>query len=153
VTELRVARNRLVGIALGLVVFGIIDTQLWPVRAGATILPTLATALRLLARLTRLPGQGVTPAGLLREADNGRVQISQAFDTVRQRLEETKFEPSRVDHDVIAQLMAEAHAVFLTLLAVVHHRAAAHPTVVLQAIHDHLDGLNTGATRLLVPAP
>jgi multidrug resistance protein MdtO len=143
VTELRVARNRLVGIALGLVVFGIIDTQLWPVRAGATILPTVATALRLLARLARLPGLPVAPARLLSEADNLRVQISQVFDTVRQRLEETKFEPGRVDHDVIAQLMAEAHAVFLTLLAVVHQRAAAHPPVVLQAVYDNLDGLTT----------
>ncbi len=143
VTELRVARNRLMGIALGLVVFGVIDTQLWPVRAGATILPTLATALRLLARLARLPGQPVAPARLLSEADNLRVQIYQAFDTVRQRLEETKFEPGRVDHDVMAQLMAEAHAVFLTLLAVVHHRAAARPPVMLQAIHDRLDGLTT----------
>jgi multidrug resistance protein MdtO len=143
VTELRLARNRLVGIALGLVVFGIIDTQLWPVRAGATILPTLATALRLLACLARLPGQPVAPARLLSEADNLRVQISQAFDTVRQRLEETKFEPGRVEHDVMAQLMADAHAVFLTLLAVVHHRAAARPTGVLQAIHNRLDGLTT----------
>src|SRR5262252_8223173 len=143
VTELRLARNRLVGIALGLVVFGIIDTQLWPVRAGATILPTLATALRLLARLARLPGQPVAPARLLSEADNLRVQISQAFDTVRQRLEETKFEPGRVEHDVMAQLMADAHAVFVTLLAIIHQRAAARPTGVLQAIHNRLDGLNT----------
>jgi multidrug resistance protein MdtO len=147
VTELRVARNRLVGIALGLVVFGIIDMQLWPVRAGATILPTLATALRLLARLARLPGLPVAPARLLSEADNLRVQISQVFDTVRQRLEETKFEPSRVDYDVMAQLMADAHAVFLTLLAVVHHRAAARPPVMLQAIHDHLDGLTTAVAE------
>src|SRR5262249_11696735 len=147
VTELRLARNRLVGIALGLVVFGIIDTQLWPVRAGATILPTLATALRLLARLVRLPGQPVEPARLLSEAANLRVQISQVFDTVRQRLEETKFEPGRVEHDVMAQLMAEAHAVFLTLLAVVHHRAAARPTGVLQAIHNRLDGLNTAVAE------
>ena len=146
-TDFRVARNRLVGIALGLVVFGVIDTQLWPVRAGATILPTVATALRLLARLTRLPGQDVTPAGLLREADNVRVQISQTFDTVRQRLEETTFEPGRVDHDVIAQLMADAHAVFLTLLAVVHQRTAAHPTVVLQAVYDNLDGLTTAVAE------
>jgi multidrug resistance protein MdtO len=143
VTELRVARNRLVGIALGLVVFGIIDTQLWPVRAGATILPTLANTLRLLARLARLPSQPVAPAGLLRDANNLRVQIYQAFDTVRQRLEETKFELGGTDHDVIARLMTEAHAVFLTLLAVVHHRAATRPTVMLDAIHDRLHGLQT----------
>ncbi len=147
VTELRLARNRLVGIALGLVVFGVIDTQLWPVRAGATILPTLATALRLLARLARLPGQPVAPARLLSEADNLRVQIYQAFDTVRQRLEETKFEPGGADHDGMAQLMAEAHAVFLTLLAVVHHHAAARPPVMLQAVHDSLDGLNTAVAE------
>src|SRR5262249_61584695 len=106
VTELRLARNRLVGIALGLVVFGVIDTYLWPVRAGATLLPTLANTLRLLARLARLPGQPVAPARLLSEADNLRVQISQAFDTVRQRLEGTKFEPDGADHAVMAQLMA-----------------------------------------------
>src|SRR5262249_14952196 len=86
VSDFRVARNRLVGIALGLVVFGLIDTQLWPVRAGATILPTLATALRLLARLARLSGQPVAPARLLRASANLRVQISPAFDSVRPRL-------------------------------------------------------------------
>jgi multidrug resistance protein MdtO len=147
VTELRLARNRLVGIALGLVVFGVIDTQLWPVRAGATILPTLATTLRLLARLARLPGQPVEPAGLLSEADTVRVQIYQAFDTGRQRLEETKFEPGRVDHDVMAQLMAEAHGVFLTLLAVVHHCAAARPPGMPQAVRDRLDGLKTAVAE------
>ena len=47
----------------------------------------------------------------------------------------------------MAQLMADAHAVFLTLLAGVHHRAAARPTVVLQAIHDRLDGLNTAVAE------
>ena len=33
------------------------------------------------------------------------------------------------------------------LLAVVHHRAAARPTVVLQAIYNHLDGLNTAVAE------
>src|SRR5215471_13715161 len=143
VTDFRVARNRLVGIALGLVVFGIIDTQLWPVRAGATILPTLATALRLLARLARLPVQPVASAGLLSEADNVRVQIYQAFDTVRQRLEETRFEPGGVDHDGIAQLMANTHAVFLTLLAVVHHQAAAGSLVLPPVVQTAVDGFHT----------
>jgi uncharacterized membrane protein YccC len=143
VTDFRVARNRLVGIALGLVVFGVIDTQLWPVRAGASILPTLANTLRLLARLARLPGQLVVPAELLRDADNLRVQISHAFDTVRQRLEEAKFEPGGADHDGIAQLMADTHAVFLTLLAVVHHLAAAGPMVMPQAVQTAVDGVHT----------
>src|SRR5262249_14083842 len=147
VTELRLARNRLVGIALGLVVFGVIDTYLWPVRAGATLLPTLANTLRLLPGVARPPAPPVGPARLLREADNPRVQIYQAFDPVRQRLEETKFEPDGADHAVMAQLMAEAHAVFLTLLAVVHHRAAARPTGVLQAIHNRLDSLNTAVAE------
>jgi multidrug resistance protein MdtO len=143
VTDVRVARNRLVGIALGLVVFGVIDTQLWPVRAGATILPTLATALRLLARLARLSGQPVAPAGLLREADNVRVQICQAFDTVRQRLEETTFEAGGMDHDSLTRLMADTHAVFLTLLAVVHHRAAAGSLVLPPAVQTAVDGFHT----------
>src|SRR5262249_13274159 len=147
VTELRVARNRLVGIALGLVVFGLIDTQLWPVRAGATILPTLATTLRLLARLARLSGQPVEPAGLLREADTVRVQISQALDTVRQRLEETKFELEAVDHDGLPQLLADTPRVSLPLLPVVHHCAAARPMDMPQAVHDGLDGLNTAVAE------
>src|SRR5262245_56919793 len=43
--------------------------------------------------------------------------------------------------------MAEAHAVFLTLLAVVHHRAAAGPMVLPQAVHDSLDSLNTAVAE------
>src|SRR5262249_40724320 len=143
VTELRVARNRLVGIALGLVVFGLIDTQLWPVRAGATILPTLATALRLLARLARLSGQPVAPAGLLSDADSVRVQVYQALDTVRQRLEETKFELEAVDHDGLAQLLADTHAVSLTLLAVVHHRAAVGALALSPAVQTAVEGFQT----------
>src|SRR5260221_10819687 len=54
-TELRVVRDRFVGIALGLIVFGIINSQLWPVSALETIRAKLASILHLLAHLARLP--------------------------------------------------------------------------------------------------
>ena len=60
-TELKVIKNRLLGIALGLLVFGWIDTQLWPVRAAARVRPSFAHALRSMADLARLPSQGGDP--------------------------------------------------------------------------------------------
>jgi multidrug resistance protein MdtO len=59
-TELRVVRDRLIGIALGLVVFGIINSRLWPVTALETTRAKLASVLRSLAKLAGLPDAGVS---------------------------------------------------------------------------------------------
>jgi multidrug resistance protein MdtO len=124
-TELKVVKDRLIGIALGLLVFELIDTQLWPVRAAARVRPSFANALRSMADLARLPSQDEDPAVVLSRAYALRLKIYQGFATVQQLVAETTFEPGAAERDVILQLLAEAQAAFLVLLALVQDRADA----------------------------
>ena len=92
-TELKVVKDRLIGIALGLLVFGLIDTHLWPVRAAARVRPSFANALRSMADLARLSSQDEDPAMVLSRAYALRLKIYQGFGTVQQLVAETMFEP------------------------------------------------------------
>jgi multidrug resistance protein MdtO len=124
-TELKVVKDRLIGIALGLLVFGLIDTQLWPVRAAARVRPSFANALRSMADLARLPSQNGDPAMVLSRAYTLRLNIYQGFATVQQLVAETTFEPGAAEREAMLQLLAEAQAAFLVLLALVQDRADA----------------------------
>ena len=126
-TELKVVKDRLIGIALGLLVFGLIDTQLWPVRAAARVRPSFANALRSMADLARLPSQDEDPAMVLSRAYALRLKIYQGFATVQQLVAETMFEPGAAERDVILQLLAEAQAAFLVLLALVQDQRRCRP--------------------------
>jgi multidrug resistance protein MdtO len=124
-TELKVVKDRLIGIALGLLVFGLIDTQLWPVRAAARVRPSFANALRSMAELARLPSQGGDPDMIRSRAYALRLKIYQGFGTVQQLVAETMFEPGAAKREVMLQLLAEAQAAFLVLLALVQDRSDA----------------------------
>jgi hypothetical protein len=54
-----------------------------------------------------------------------RLKIYQGFDTVQQLVAETTFEPGAAEREVMLQLLAEAQAAFLVLLALVQDRADA----------------------------
>src|SRR5262245_2072646 len=114
-----------IGIALGLLVFGWIDTQLWPVRAVARVRPSLAKALRSMADLARLPSHAGDPDVIRSQADALRLHIYEGFATVQQLVAETRFEPGAAAREVMRHLLAEAQAALLVLLALVHDRADA----------------------------
>ena len=78
-TELKVARDRLIGIALGLVVFGLINSQLWPVRALETLRAKLSDVFHQLARLAGLPDEGESPLPRMAEAYNLRLKALSGF--------------------------------------------------------------------------
>ncbi len=92
VTELTVARDRLVGIAFGLVVFGILEHVLWPVRASDRRQQRFADVLRSLAALARLGARDRAGAGRDRELDDMRRRIAQDLGETQRLLEESKFE-------------------------------------------------------------
>ena len=79
VTELKVARDRLVGIAFGLVVFGILEHFLWPVRASDRRQQRFADVLRCprRARAPQRPGAHRVRAGIA-SSDDTRRRISAA---------------------------------------------------------------------------
>src|SRR5262249_38627500 len=83
-TELRVVRDRLIGILLGLAVFGLINNKLWPVKALGGTRAKLASALRALAKLAGLPDETKELTSRLAEAYALRLQAYQDFLAVHQ---------------------------------------------------------------------
>ena len=81
-TSLAVARDRVVGVLLGLIMMWLVFDQLWSVSAGAEMKKTFVSSLRLMAELARdpLPGEGkpaIDRSYALRETINAN------FDTER----------------------------------------------------------------------
>ena len=133
-TELRVVRDRLIGILLGLTVFGLINSQLWPVKALETTRAKLASALRTLAKLAGLPDEAKDPAPQLAEAYELRLQAYQDFGAVSQLLEGAKFEPGAALRRNLEEISTTAQTLFLYLLAIIQHRPDLRPEAVPEAL-------------------
>jgi multidrug resistance protein MdtO len=144
-----VVRDRLIGIALGLIVFGLLEHVLWPVRAADRMRERLADVLHSLAALARACA---APGGLRsREVDAQRRLISEQVADVQGFIESSKFEPDARDTAAIQRMTGDAQAVFLVLLAIARHQdvlpEAARTTAqrvptdaasVLDALADHM---------------
>jgi multidrug resistance protein MdtO len=114
-----VVRDRLIGVAFGLIVFGLLEHVLWPVRAADRMRERLADVFRSLAALALAcasPG-GLRPA----EVDAQRRLISQQVSDVQGFVESSKFELDGRGAKAIEQLLGDAQSVFLILLAIAHH--------------------------------
>jgi multidrug resistance protein MdtO len=128
-TEVRVARDRLIGIALGLLVFGTINSRLWPVTALGTMRAKLASVLRTLAQLARLPDES-DHAPQLTEAYGLRLRVYQDFGTVRELLESSKFESGAERREQLEAIRDGAQTLFLHQLAIIQHRSDLRPSSV-----------------------
>jgi plasmid stabilization system protein ParE len=117
-----VARDRIVGIAFGLLVFGILERLLWPVRADERRQQRFADVLRSLAALVRLGARSRTDTGPDRELDDLRRRVAQGLSVTQRLLEESKFELDAGDLDVFQQRIGDAHTIFLVLLSVAYQR-------------------------------
>jgi hypothetical protein len=129
-TELKVARDRLIGIALGLLVFGVINSRLWPVSALQTMRTKLSDVFRQLARLAGLPDEGQNPAPRLAEAYHLRLNIYQDFTVVDEMLEGSKFESGAELRQKLEALGGKSKTLLLHLLAVIQHRPDLRPEAV-----------------------
>ncbi len=113
--NLTVLRDRLMGVALGLIVFGIVEHMLWPVRAADRMRERLADVLRSLAGLARMcAGRERTAAG---DVDAQRRLISQQVADVQGFVESSKFEFAGSSAD-IERLTGDAQSIFLVLLTI-----------------------------------
>ena len=128
-TELRVARDRLIGITLGLVVFGVVNRRLWPVTALATMRAKLADVLRTLTQLANLPDEQ-DHAPRLTEAYALRLRVCQDFGAIREFLESSKFEPGAERRERLATIRDATQALFMHQLAIIQHRSDLRPSAV-----------------------
>jgi len=134
-----VVRDRLIGVFFGLVVFGVVEHLLWPVRAHEALRARLAEALRLLADLARTrttrPGAVETAATV----DAWRRRISQKIEDVQTLIESCKFEPGTLDLDALQRRTGGAQVVFVLLLALARHAPTSDLPRVAQARAFELD--------------
>ena len=124
VTSLTVARDRLVGIAFGLVVFGILEHVLWPVRASDLRQQRLAAVFRSLAALARLGSRDRSSAGPDHELDEMRRRITQDLAETQRLLEESKFELQAGESAAFPRSVGDAQVAFLLLLSLAYQRRA-----------------------------
>lgn len=117
-TELRVARDRMIGIAFGLLVFGFINSRLWPVRALQTLRAKLSDVCHQLALLANPPQEGENRALQTAEAYNLRLKIYEDFSVVGEMLESSKFEGGAETRRKLAAFSDDAKVLFLRLLCI-----------------------------------
>jgi plasmid stabilization system protein ParE len=111
---------------LGLLVFGLLEHVLWPVRAADRMRARLADVLSSLAGLARAC---VSPGGLHSgEVDARRRLISEQVADVQGFIEASKFEPGAAGVVAIQRLIGDAQTVFLVLLAIARQQGALPPT-------------------------
>ena len=131
-----VIRDRLIGVAFGLIVFGIVEHVLWPVRAADRMHARLADVIRSLAAFARVASQ--PPADI----DARRQLIAQQVTDVQGFIESSKFEAGAgaADAQAVERRTADAQSVFLILLAIGRGAAAAvTPPEVVRAAMRRVD--------------
>src|SRR5882724_2995798 len=148
-TELRVVRDRFVGIALGLTVFGFINSRLWPVSALKTMRAKLADILHLLARLASLPDADISPAPSLAEAYALRLQAYKDFATVAELQEGSKFEPGAEARKRLETASEKMKALLLYLLGIIQHRPDLRPDRVPAPLREASARFRTSLANML----
>ena len=144
-TELRVVRDRLVGILLGLAVFGLINNKLWPVKALDRTRAKLASALRTLAKLVGLPDETKDLTPRLVEAYDLRLQAYEELRAVHELIEGAKFEPGQEFRHKLEEISSAAQRLLLYLLAIIQHRPDLRP----EAVPERLRMANSRFRALL----
>jgi len=131
-----VVRDRLIGVAFGLIVFGIVEHVVWPARAADRMHARLADVFRSLAAFARALSQ---PPG---DVDARRRLISQQVTDVQGFIESSKFESGTGagDAQTVERRTADAQTVFLVLLAIAREAtSAARPPEALHTATIRVD--------------
>ena len=161
-TSATVVRDRLIGVFFGLLVFGIVEQLLWPVRAQDALRARLAEMLRLLAELARSRTSDKNPTVIVDEVDSWRRRISQKVEDTQGLIESSKFESGDLDVDEIQKRTGDGQLVFVLLLSLARQgQDIAEPSMFRTAevdldrkIATALEALamrTTGSAELTVP--
>jgi multidrug resistance protein MdtO len=126
-TSLSIARDRVVGVLLGLLMMWLVFDQLWGASAAAGMKRTIASTLRLLAQLAKEPLPGESRLAIDRSAAL-RETINANFDQARALADGVLFEfgPSRQQdlalRNRIRQWQPQLRTLFVTEIALLKYR-------------------------------
>ena len=118
-----VVRDRLIGVFFGLIVFGVVEHLLWPVRAQDALRARLAELLHLLADLARSGRSDSTPTAIAGEVDSWRRRISQKVEETQGLIESSKFESGDLEVNEIQKRTGDGQLVFILLLSLARDTA------------------------------
>jgi len=107
----------LIGVFFGLIVFGVVEHLLWPVRAQDALRARLAEMLHLLAELARSRTSDKAPTVIADDVDSWRQRISQKVRDVQGLIESSKFESGNLEVDEIQKRTGDGQLVFVLLLS------------------------------------
>jgi len=149
-TSLEVARDRLIGIALGLTVLWIVETQLWPVRANEQLCAAFAATLRGLAKLVPRvrPGDEQSSPSL----EPVRPEVQEQLTRVGTLLEESRFEPRAPERDLVQHSLPDVQGAFLALLSLGRERARGRSGTAAESFRTAEARLNEAALTALEAA-
>jgi len=154
-TNLEPARDRVIGVLLGIIIAGLVYGLSGPVLAGTEMRRAFATALRSLAGLSHVGLRGEPTAATIAPARGWRWKVYQDLTTTLRLQDESKLEWSvrrahaEAERERIARLAADTLDVFLTLLAVVRHRLDVDLTGMPPAVWARFQALAREVTVLL----
>jgi multidrug resistance protein MdtO len=150
-TDLVPARDRVIGVLLGIgVSLLVFNLSGGTVLAGVAMRRSLASALHSLARLARVGLRDDPSAATVKPARGWRWKVYQELTTTLRLHDESKFEwgaglaDAEAERASIARLAADAQAIFLALLALVHHRLSVDLAAIPSALHSEFQLLAQG---------
>ena len=126
----------MIGVFFGLIVFGIVEHLLWPVRARDALRARLTEMLRLLADLARsattrekrlqssiLDHQSSADVSMAtNDVDSWRRRISQKVEEIQGHIESSKFESGDFRISEIQKITGDAQIVFILMLSLARQR-------------------------------
>lgn len=148
-TDLIPARDRVLGILVGVLVMLLVNTALWPARARLAMWSPLARAIRALAELAQyapqLRGYGsqLQRAVRLRSAVYG--ELAAALRLSAEAAIELDAAESRLEREHLGRVTAQAQTVFLALLALIRHRLAPTFPILSAPLQEAMRALDAGA--------
>jgi len=149
-TDLVPARDRVIGVLLGIIVSGLVFLLTGTAFAGTLMRRSLANALCSLAGLARVGLHGEATKAVLRPARGWRWKVYQDLATTLRLHDESKFEwgvgltDAQAERARIVRTTADAQSVFLALLALVRHRLNFDLSAIPETIREDFHALANG---------
>jgi multidrug resistance protein MdtO len=149
-TNLVPARDRIIGVLLGIAVSAFVFSLGESVRARVAMRRSLANAIRSLAGLSRVGLRGEASSATIRPAQGWRWQVYQELSATLRLQDESKYEwgarlpDAEAERAQVAQLATDTQGVFLALLALVHHRLSIDLSSIPPALRAQFQSLAQG---------
>jgi multidrug resistance protein MdtO len=154
-TDLVPARDRVIGVLLGIVVSAFVFSLGGSILAGTAMRRSLSSTIRSLAGLSRVGLRGDASSATIGPARGWRWKVYQDLNATLRLNDESKYEwgaglaDAEAERTQVAHAATDAQGVFLALLALVHHRLSIDLSSMPPDLHARFQALAQGVVLRL----